>query len=206
MPESNAPAEGANGTPAEGGQQHDTASAAEATTTESKSAEGSLAELQRHARHHESEAKKAQKALAAAQAELEQLRTLQLTDQEKAVADAKREGRTEAEKEWKPRYHSLATRTAALQALGGRVVAPDLVLPHLDMEGIELDDDGNVTNPEHLVASVDSLLERYPFLAVENGTGSVTTHPHGDLGARRPPPSQRSTNDRLREALGGRRA
>src|SRR3954452_24792545 len=149
-------------------------SAAEATEHKGSAAEATPessnedSDATKRARHWEREAGKANRAMSALQTEVETLRTAQLTEQEKAVSDALKSGRTEAEKEWKGKYAALAARSSALAVLGGRVTHPELLLPMLDLSGIELDDDGNVLNREALVAQVDSLVAKYGDLAVTN--------------------------------------
>ncbi len=162
--------------------------------------EDDLSKAKRHASHWQTEAKKVAKEREQLRAELERLQEASQTEQEKALNEAAKKAREEAVSEWRPRYEGLIKRNTALQLLGGRVKAPSLLLPHLNLDSIEIDESGQVDETAIRVA-IDRVLEEYPFLANEDGSGGAPIH-HGDLGPRRNSTSgKHDPNELLRAAL-----
>lgn len=161
--------------------------------------EDSLAAANRRARHFEAELKKASKRTSEIEAELEKFREASKTEQEKALDQARKQGKDEATKEWQPKYQGLIRRNAALAMLGGRVKAPSLVIPHLGLDEIEVSDDGTVDETA-LKLAIERVLDEYPFLATDDSTGSTTVH-HGDMGPRRTPKGKHDPDDLLRAAF-----
>jgi hypothetical protein len=161
--------------------------------------EDDLGAAKRRARHFEAELKKATKRQSEIESELEKFREASKTEQEKAIDRARREGAEEATKEWKPRHEGLIRRNAALQLLGGRVKAPALVLPHLGLDDIEINSNGEVDETA-LKLAIERVLEEYPFLAQDDSGSTTSTTHHGDLGARRNSKSGKHDPDELLRA------
>jgi hypothetical protein len=132
-------------------------------------------------------------------AELEKLQEQNQTEQEKAINAAKKAGMEEATSQWQPKYLNLVRTNAALSLLSGRVKAPRLVLPHLGLDSIEVDENGQVDEAA-LRFAVDKVLDEYPFLASDDSSGN-NTHHHGDMGPRRSTKGKHDPDDLLRTAF-----
>lgn len=141
---------------------------------------------QAEARKWETRAKKdhgAAKERDALRAELEKLQEASKSEQEKAIDAAKKAARDEAVSEWQPKYLGVIRKNAALSELSGRVKAPSLVIPHLGLDSIEVDENGEVDQAA-LRFAIDRVLDEYPFLATDDSSGGTAIH-HGDMGPRR---------------------
>jgi hypothetical protein len=180
-----APAEGTDSTPpAESGS---TTLPAEGSAPEPAEGEDDLAKIKRQARAHERENDKLRKQLADMQAATQ-------SEQDKALTAARDEGRTDAFTQ----FRSRLVGAEAMRAMAGRVTNPKLALPHLDLDGIEVSQDGAVDEGA-LTAAVDDLLAAYPELA------TVPAVHHADLGPRPQPAATRDDpNDLLRAFARGR--
>ncbi len=102
----------------------------------------------------------AEKKAKAAEKELADLRKTTMTDQEKAVADAKAEGRGEAFKEANSRVLRSEIRAAAAGKLADPSDAPAL-LGELDRF---LADDGEIDS-KAITSAIDALVKAKPYLA-----------------------------------------
>jgi hypothetical protein len=95
--------------------------------------------------------------------ELEQLRAANLSENERAVEDARREGREAAEREASARIVRADVRAAA----ASRLRDPDDALAHLDVDELAgLDDDARGAA---IASALDELIERKPYLAAAGG-------------------------------------
>lgn len=112
----------------------------------------------------------AEKTLREATAELEKLRAEHATEQEKAIAAAKAEGKTEALKTANERLIKAEVKAAA----AGKFANPALATKVLDLDEFEVDDDGEV-DAKSIEAAIDAFLKDNPELA---GKG----RPAGDAG------------------------
>jgi DNA-binding transcriptional MerR regulator len=101
------------------------------------------------------------KALAARIAELEQQ---SMSDNERAIADARTEGEKAAEERWRERAGKLAVQAAA----AGKFADPADVVRYLD-DGVPFDADGEVDS-KALEARLSELLEAKPYLGVTPAT------------------------------------
>lgn len=93
-----------------------------------------------------------------AESELEKLRTEQLSESEKAIAQARQEARQEALGEANQRVIAAEIRAAAAAA---GAIDPDDVVALIDSSGIAVDDDGTVTGTTD---AVRALLKAKPHL------------------------------------------
>jgi hypothetical protein len=192
---SNAPA------PTEGGSTTEDTTAVTSRGSEAPpEPEDDLSKSKRQANHWQTEARKASKELTAAQAELEALRLSQKSEHEQAIEKARREGADEATGVWQAKFHTAARRNEALRVMGkAGVSAPDLVMPHLNLDEVEVDADGHV-DAAAIEAALQVVLETYPMLAAPDG--HPTTH-HADLGPKKPAPRGTDVNAALRAAMVG---
>lgn len=133
-----------------------------------------------------------------AQAELEQVRLSQASEHERAIAQARREGADEATEVWRTRFHDAAKRNEALRIMSGRVVDPELAMPHMHLDEVEVDEEGHVDS-KAIEQKLTALLEAYPVL----GAGANGAHPvhHADLGPKSRPAQTVDPNRALREAM-----
>lgn len=168
----------------------DTAAGA-TTTTETTDALGDAGkralEEERAARR---DAERARKTL---EKELETLRQQSMSDGEKAVARAKAEGRTEALATANGRL--LRAEVKALAA--GKLADPADAVHFLNLDGLTVDDDGEV-DAKAITKAIDQLLKDKPYLAA----GSQRVQGSGDGGARGPATAHADMNALLRRAAG----
>jgi hypothetical protein len=94
----------------------------------------------------------------AAEKELDALKTSQMSEQEKAIENAKREGLAEAEKLYKP---LLAQERVKAQA-SGDFEDPDDAIRYLDLDKVDLDDKYAIGE------ALTQLLKDKPYLAAKN--------------------------------------
>ncbi len=113
----------------------------------------------------------AERRAAAAEAELEKVRTAGLSEQEKAVALARKEGETEATTKANAR---LVRAEAKALAAGAKFRDPGDVLAQLgdQLSGITVDEEGEV-DQKALKALVDDLVKSKPYL-IDTGTTTAT--------------------------------
>jgi hypothetical protein len=150
------------------------------------------------------EAKAWRKQLRDAQAELESLKAAGQSEAEKAIAAARLEGAAEYQKKWR----SANLTNAALTVLTEKgVTATDLAIRALDLDDIEMGDDGKPDRAA-IEAKVTDLISRYPVLTPQSGPplGSAT----GEAQRRvtndqilKPGMSDKQTEEALRWALRG---
>lgn len=116
--------------------------------------------------------KAAEKAARDAQAELDKLRKDSMSDQERAVAEAKAEARAEVLTQANQRLLRAEVRAAA----AGKLADPDDALGLLDLPSF-MDDDGEI-NTKAIKSAIDKLVSSKPYLSARPGNGS------GEGGAR----------------------
>jgi hypothetical protein len=87
-----------------------------------------------------------------AEAELEQLRAAQLTEGERAIAQARREASAETERKWSARLRS-AEVARQLQAAGATPDAIDLAVLDPSFAELVIDDDGRVAGLDGAIAA-----------------------------------------------------
>lgn len=122
-----------------------------------------------------------EKQLKTLNAELDQLRQASMSDQEKALADARSEGEKAAEERWRDRVGQAHVRAAA----AGKFASPEDA--HLFLDEIPFTDDGQVDDSA-LQAKLDALLESKPYLAAATpgatpaAPPAVPTGPRGGTG------------------------
>lgn len=164
------PQAGTNGEPLEGNPQGQESGVEEAAAPEAQATD-----LQKARR----EAQQVRRQLREAQAELEAMRQAAQTESERAIAAARQEGYTEAEKTWRAKWRNATVESAALRQLTGHVVSPKLVLPHLDLGSVEVDDEGTVDD-KALADRITAVLTEFPFLA--SGSAPI---PYADQGPKK---------------------
>lgn len=87
---------------------------------------------------------------------------------EKAIDVARREAAAEATAKANKRLVAVEFRSAAAK----RVKDPRIAAKLVDLEGIEVDDDGEV-DPDGITAALDALLDEYPDLAPSRFEGTA---------------------------------
>jgi len=148
-----------------------------------------------HARTWEDRAKADKKRADAAEAELDKLRKATQSEQEKAIAEAKAEGRSEALDVANARFVKAAVITAA----AGKLADPSDAAALLDLSDFKVDDDGNV-DEKAIAAAIEKLVETKPHLA---GKGAGRPSGDGGGGPRGDPAGgSKSMNDLIREKAG----
>jgi hypothetical protein len=146
------------------------------------------------------------RALAAKDAELEALKQAAMTEQEKAVAQAKAQGADE----FRAKYATALLHNAALTVLTARgITAPELALGAMNLSDVDVDPVTGVVDTNAIATKVDDVLSRYPMLnggssgpSIRQATGGdqrqVTT---ADLASTKD--DRAKLNENLRWALGG---
>jgi hypothetical protein len=128
-------------------------------------------------------------------AELEKLRAASMSDQEKAVADAKKAGRDEV--------LTVANRRIASAALvgeaAGKLVNPALAPKLCDLGSIGVDDDGE-PDMKAVKAAIADALKEYPELAVSGARNGFGDAGQGRRGS--PANGNDDMNNLLRRAAG----
>ena len=105
-----------------------------------------------------------------AEDELEEFRKSQMSEQEKAIDDARKEGAEQAADHYKP---LLAQERVKAQA-SGEFTDPDDAIRYLDLDKIDLDDDYAIGE------ALTELLKDKPYLAAKGRTqGSIDQGPRG---------------------------
>ena len=110
------------------------------------------------------------------------------TEDEKAIDDARREAAAEATAKANKRLIAAEFRSAAAK----RVKDPRIAVKLVDLEGIEVDDDGEV-DADGINAALDALLDEYPDLAPSRFEGSADQGGKGKDVAK--PPAQLTRDD-----------
>jgi hypothetical protein len=133
------------------------------------------------------------------QAELDEMKTANASEQEKALIAARKDAETAAEARWRPQIVQLRA-DAALAAAGCKDAADrELLLGRVKAADVELDDNGSVVGG--LEDQIASLKERYPRMFAE--PRRVPGPRDVDAGNRTPPPAKkRTTAELLAEKLG----
>lgn len=145
------------------------------------------------------------RALAEKDRELEALKAAAMTEQEKAVAQAKAQGA----EEFRAKYATALLHNAALTVLTSKgITAPELALGAMNLSDVEVDPVTGNVDTNAIAAKVDDVLSRYPML--NGGSGSTIRPATGgdqrqvnaaDLASTKD--DRAKLNDNLRWALGG---
>jgi len=130
----------------------------------------------KHARTWEQRAKDDKKRAEAAEAELAKLRQAQMSDTERAIAEARAAAAAEADERWVSRVLTAEAKAAA----AGKVVDVETAVQLLDLSKIPVVD-GKVDSDE-LVRAIDALVAAKPFLAPAQGKHQTPTAPLGPRG------------------------
>lgn len=133
----------------------------------------------------------AEKAAKDAAAELDKIRKQHMSDAEKAVAQAKEEGRAEALSTANERLLKAEVRAAA----AGKLADPNIAVRLLDLSEFEVSADGDV-DTKAITKAIDGLAKQYPALAA-NGGGPGD----GDGGARSRSATGNSMNTLIRDRM-----
>lgn len=136
----------------------------------------------------------AEKAAKAAQAELDKLREASMSEQEKAVAQARAEGRAEAFTQANERLLRAEVRAQA----AGKLADPADAVHLLDVMSF-MDDKGEIDS-KAIGSAIDALVKTKPYLSAKPGNGSGEGGPRGGT-----PPKQFDGNDWLRGMVKARR-
>jgi hypothetical protein len=135
----------------------------------------------------------AERAAKSLQEELDGLRQASMSEQERALEAARAEARAEALAEATGRLVRAEIRSAA----ASRLADPDDAFRFIDMNAIEVDDDGNV-NRESLTSALDELLTSKPYLS----NAAQRVGGDADAGARGTAPASVDMNSLIRRAAG----
>lgn len=131
----------------------------------------------------------------AALAELEQLRTKHQTDEEKALADAKKEGAQEVTAAANARI--IKAEVSALA--GGKLADPTDAPLHLDLKQFTVAEDGSVDR-KAITSVIDELVKSKPYLAAKPNRpgGNAGGGPQNDGGDG----NEQSVDDWIRKQAG----
>lgn len=143
-------------------------------------------------RQRANEAEKARKAAEQKVSELEErltkLEADAMSDQEKAIAKARKEAEDEARKDERAKWANTIRAAKAEVAAAGKLANPKLATKLIDLSSIEVSDDG-VVDDKALTKAIDALLESEPYLA----TGAGGKPPGSADGGVRPPANKPET-------------
>lgn len=142
--------------------------------------------MKARARAAERDAKKAQ-------AELAKVTAANQSEQDKAIAQAKADGKAEALATSNERLVRAEVKSAAV----GKLAKPDLALKLLDLDDFAPDDDGNV-DEKAITSAIDDLVKEYPELAA----GAKPKPGSGGGGARPGAPAGADMNSLIRRSAG----
>ena len=157
--------------------------------------EKALQAFKERAREAERKAKQAETQAKQATAELEQLRTASMSEQERAVATARAEGRAEALKVATERLLKAEVRALA----AGVLADPDDAIHLLDLSSYEPDSDGGFDS-KAIQADLKKLVAAKPYLSPAPGNGASEGGPRGDR--LQQPLGSDPLEQTLRDALG----
>lgn len=133
------------------------------------------------------------------QAELDKLREAQMSDQERAVAEARRQGETEATTKAQRRLFAAEAKVAAAGKIADPTLLsdPDVALSLLGLDEIPVDNDGDIDS-EAISGAIDRLIEGRPFLKA--GTQAHATWPSNgsEAGPRGDDAKSQLTRDHLK--------
>ena len=106
----------------------------------------------------------------ALEAELDELRKGQMSEQERAVADAHKAGATEAIGKVQDRLFAAEVRAAAAGRVADTTLLsdPDVARKLLGLEVVPVDSDGNI-DTEAISGAIDRMVTERPFLAAAAG-------------------------------------
>lgn len=144
-------------------------------------------------------AEKEAKRVRGLEAELASLREQQMSEQEKAIEQARTSAAEEARNEALTEVNRRLFRAEVKAAAAGKVADPDLLndpevaMSLLGLDEVPVTDDGEV-DAEAISAALDDLIERKPYLAV----GERQPVPDADQGARGNGGKSQLTRDQLR--------
>lgn len=125
--------------------------------------------------------------------EVDDLKRTQMSDQEKALADAKAEGRKESDGVYRGALVSALIRAEA----GGKLADPEDAVRLLDLSDFDLGDDLKV-DTKKVSSAIDELIKQKPYLAAD-GRRTVGS---GEGGARRGASAAPDMNTLIRSAAG----
>lgn len=145
-------------------------------------------------RESRSEAAKYRTRLREVEAELDEARKAQLSDAERAIDDARSQGRAEALAEVSQQLIAAEVRAAA----SGVLVDPDVAVHLLDLSSVEVADDGSF-DTDAITAAVNELAEQKPYLAAKQQKPDL---PSLGGGGGAPAQGGQSINDLLRQGFG----
>lgn len=136
------------------------------------------------------------------QKELDDLKTANASEQEKALIKARQEALTEAETRWRPQVIAMRADAALTKAGCTDPDDRELLLNRIDAAQVELDEQGGVVGG--LDDQVASLKERYAKMFASTRTPRVPSAREVDAGDKRPPAVKKSATQRQVEQLMGR--
>lgn len=110
-----------------------------------------------------------------AERELAELRRSQMSESEKAVAEAKAAGRQEAMAEVSGRLLAAEVRAAA----AGKLADPADAVRLLDFDALDLVNDDGTVKPKEVESAIDDLIKAKPYLAPSSAAPSPTRPPQG---------------------------
>ena len=129
--------------------------------------------------------KEAKRQLREMETQLEEARLAQMSEQEKAVAEARKAGELDATSKVQTRLFAAETKVAAAGKLAdpSLLADPDVALKLLGLDQIPVTPDGDIDS-EAISQAIDTLVEGRPFLGLSGATpkpppGSADGGPQG---------------------------
>lgn len=131
-----------------------------------------------------SEARRREREARTLRLELDQIKARSMSETERAIAEAKAEGVSEAT----TRMRAAILRSEVNAAAVGKLADPSLAYKLVDLDDVDVDDDGT-PDREAIVAAVDGFLAKHPTLAAQPQGKRPLTAPQGSQGDGSGPPS-----------------
>lgn len=143
--------------------------------------------------------KAAEKQLKDAEKELAALREAQMSEQERAVAEARREGETATTTAFQRRLFAAEAKVAAAGKVADPTLLadPDVALRLLGFKEIPVDEAGDI-DPEAISGAIDRLVEGRPFLKAGQPEAHATWPSNGSEAGPRGDATSQLTRDDLK--------
>lgn len=130
--------------------------------------------------------------------EFDKLSEAQKTELERAVDTTRRETEEAVRTERDGHWRGILLRSEVRVAAAGKLADPEDAIRFLDLDSLEVDDDGRL-DEKKVASAIEKLVEKKPYLAAANGSRRPTDF---DAGARTPAKSGEDFSTMIRRQLG----